>query len=512
MEKHENTVFLTETRGADTYVSSSGEYILPDYNPDIRKILFTDCQLKPSGRLESDEQIDFAGVVEYKCIYSDKDGRLSCLNFTSDYEYSLPISEAQPEVQSLPSVQGYQIRVLGPRKISAKTSILCENIYTGEKRCAGEGTLPDGAELLCDKIKMARIKSFESEEREIAEEIARLDGVTLDEAEALTSLCECGETSFTREGDKLKAKSTVLVKMLYRDATGSVAPLFSEINAEGEIDISGVPEDAAVLCTPTLLSERCECLPTEDGVSVVADLIVKWDALCAFNEEHEIISDGYCTECETTAEYETLGYESVCEPISIELSADGRVAPEMPSDAKIKEVLCIAATPKISEKSVSGGYLTIALDLKIQGVVSYALDDGKVCELPVKFNENIDKKVKISSDFEDISCDAIKICECKIGQKIDGNDIKYSISVKVYILPALRKSARLLTSLEKQEEKRALRNIGRVTVYYTEPRDTLFSVAKKYATTVSRLIEDNEISAAASVGSDVKLPKRLIIY
>jgi hypothetical protein len=82
----------------------------------------------------------------------------------------------------------------------------------------------------------------------------------------------------------------------------------------------------------------------------------------------------------------------------------------------------------------------------------------------------------------------------------------------VYILPALRKSARLLTSLEKQEEKRALRNIGRVTVYYTEPRDTLFSVAKKYATTVSRLAEDNEISAEASVGSDVKLPRRLIIY
>ena len=512
MEKHENTVFLTETRGADTYVSSSGEYILPDYNPDIRKILFTDCQLKPSGRLESDEQIDFAGVVEYKCIYTDKDGAVSCLNFTSDYEYSLPISEELPDAQSTPTVQGYQIRVLGPRKISAKASLLCENIYTGEKKCAREGATLDGAELLYDKIKTARIKSFESEEREIAGEIAHLEGVTLDEAEALTSLCECGETAITREGDKLKAKTSVFVKMLYRDATGCVVPLFSEITSEGELDISGVPEGASVLCTPQLLSERCECLPTEDGVSVVADLILKWDAICAFNEEHEVISDGYCTECESAAEYETLSYESVCEPICIELSAEGKITPEAAAGAKIKEVLCIGISPKISEKSVSGGQLNLVLDLKMQGIIAYAFDDGKVSEVSVKFNESIDKKVKLSSDFEDIICDTVKIHDCKISQKIDGDDIKYSVSARAYILPALRKSVRLLTSLEKEEERRVERSVGRVTVYYTEPCDTLFSVAKKYSTTVSRLAEDNEISAAASVGSDEKLPKRLIIY
>jgi vacuolar-type H+-ATPase catalytic subunit A/Vma1 len=63
------------------------------------------------------------------------------------------------------------------------------------------------------------------------------------------------------------------------------------------------------------------------------------------------------------------------------------------------------------------------------------------------------------------------------------------------------------------ENERVEKTSGRVTVYYTEPSDTLFSVAKRYHTTTAALLETNEITVTTSGGDEnVKLPKRLIVY
>ena len=107
----------------------------------------------------------------------------------------------------------------------------------------------------------------------------------------------------------------------------------------------------------------------------------------------------------------------------------------------------------------------------------------------------------------------MRISNTDIEQKIDGNAVKYTADVALDVIPYDEISERVLISAQRNENEKVEKTSGRVTVYYTEPSDTLFSVAKRYHTTTAALLESNEITVTTSGGDEnVKLPKRLIVY
>ena len=514
MENNSSLKLVVEERGNDGYVESSAEYILPDYNPDVRKLLYSSCEVKPAGRFSSDEQVDFSGIVEYRCIYTDKDGDITEVTFTSDYEYGVPLSGDAVDADSFPWVQNYQVRVLGPRKISAKASLACENIYTTEKNGGGEG-IPDGDDIELDKrnVKCGRIRRAESEEREIAEEISRLDGVALDEVTVVSATAECGGTELERVGNEGRCKSEFLAKLIYRDQDGQIIPVESVLSGEGVVVLDGVPEEASVICVPHILSERFECLPTDDGVNIVANLIVKWDATCVYNEQHSIVIDGYSTDYSLENEYTTLNLVSYATPISESISADGVVTPDSGEYGSIKEVVLMGQRARITEKRVEDGALNITVEFKIQGVISCSDNDGNTVYAPIKVTDNISKKVNLNSQNCENMGVIARISSANVLHKIDGDDIKYTATADLDIIPYGESGEKMLVSAVRNEEEKIEKNVGRVTVYYTEPGDTVFSVAKKYHTTSAALLENNEIAVQTAGGMEsAKLPKRLIIY
>lgn len=512
----ENNNFLklaTEERGSDGYVESSAEYILPDYNPDVRKLLYTSCEVKPAGKFSADEQVDFSGIVEYRCVYADKDGELSEVSFTSDYEYGISLAGEAVDVDSTPWVQNYQVRVLGPRKIAAKASIVCENVYTNERSVGGE--IPSGEDIQLEerRVSCGRIKRIESEERELAEEISRLDGVSLDEVSVISATADCKDSTLERAGGEARCHTDFAIRILYRDIDGSVVPLESMLSGDGTVELSGIPEDAGLICTPHILSERFECLPTEDGVNMVANLIVKWDVTCVYNEEHSVVCDGYSTDFALDNKYSTLTLVSYGTPVKETLTLEGRITPDSTECGKIKEVLLMGERARITEKKLEDGALNLSVEVKAQGVISCVSDDGKTAYAPIKIAESISEKVNLSSKTSANQGAIARISGIDILQKIDGDDIKYTLSVTIDIIPLYTASKRVLVSAERNEEQRVEKTSGRVTVYYTEPGDTLFSVAKKYHTTSSGILENNEIVVETSGGkNEERLPKRLIIY
>ena len=513
MENNNSLRLSTEERGGDGYVESSAEYILPDYNPDLRKLLYACCEVKPAGKFSADEQVDFSGIVEYRCIYTDKDGELSEISFTSDYEYGVSLLGDAIDADSFPWVQNYQVRVLGPRKISAKASLVCENIYTNEKDMTGD-EIPDGEDIELDKKKVlcGRLKRVESEERELAEEISRLDGVSIEEVTVISSAADTGDTTFERDGSEGRCKSDFMVDLLYRDAEGRMIPVESVVSGEGVIGLDGVPEGADVICTPHILSERFECLPGEDGVSIVANLIVRWDAVCVYNEEQSIITDAYSTDFALENRYSAVNLVSYGAPIREEMTKGGIIAPDAEC-GKIKEVLMIGERARITEKRVENGILDLGVELKIQGVVSCCDDEGNTTYAPIKISDNIAKKVNLCSEKRANQGAIVRISNTDIEQKIDGNTVKYTAAVALDVIPYDEISERVLISAQRNENEKVEKTSGRVTVYYTEPSDTLFSVAKRYHTTTAALLESNEITVTTSGGDEnVKLPKRLIVY
>ena len=125
MEIKTDTQFTRNVKCADVYTESFADYSLPDYLGDVRKILFTEATLRPAGRFAGGDEVELSGVVIYNVIYLDGENKLSSVEFTSDYDYSVKC-DGEKYKDSLAStrVSNFAIRAVGPRKLSARASLI----------------------------------------------------------------------------------------------------------------------------------------------------------------------------------------------------------------------------------------------------------------------------------------------------------------------------------------------------------------------------------------------------
>ena len=88
MEYKGSKDFLRCERRGEIYTDTSADHSLPDYNGDVRRILYTNAQVHPSGSFENGDSVDFSGIVVYDIVYADSENRINTASFSSDYDFS----------------------------------------------------------------------------------------------------------------------------------------------------------------------------------------------------------------------------------------------------------------------------------------------------------------------------------------------------------------------------------------------------------------------------------------
>ena len=78
--------FLKERYIPAVISESSGEYTLPDYNTDVKRLLSINARAVPSSSFMDGETLECVGVVAYDIIYLDSENNLTHCEFTTDYE------------------------------------------------------------------------------------------------------------------------------------------------------------------------------------------------------------------------------------------------------------------------------------------------------------------------------------------------------------------------------------------------------------------------------------------
>ena len=81
-----------------------------------------------------------------------------------------------------------------------------------------------------------------------------------------------------------------------------------------------------------------------------------------------------------------------------------------------------------------------------------------------------------------------------VSAEIDRSQVVFSCDAALALVARERKNVGLLTSMCVVEDDAAVRDSSRVTVYYPEPTDTLFELAKKFRTTVKDIAVNNALT------------------
>lgn len=110
--------------GTVSLKDQSEDFILPDYLPDVKKVIavFPHCAIK--GRFMGSGTLEYEGEVSYRVLYIAEDQSVKSVLFTTGFEEKMGGEEFSEECVELirPLCKNTVVRMLNPRKMNIRSS------------------------------------------------------------------------------------------------------------------------------------------------------------------------------------------------------------------------------------------------------------------------------------------------------------------------------------------------------------------------------------------------------
>lgn len=518
MDNKTDIEFTRNTKCTQAFTDSATEYVLPDYNGDVRKILFTSAEVKPSGKFAGGDEVEFSGIVVYEVIYLDDENTLTSVSFTSDYDYSVKCAgETYRDSFSETAVSNYAIRLIGPRKISAKSSVCGTVRILEEGRASLEGDSFSGEEqpeVMTKRFAIRKSAASECREREYAETLARLDGAIADEVSVISSSADVVIDEVCVGDGEVVLRGNMTLFAIIKNGDAPAYQREKVVEIEEKLPFDGVTEDMLFTPEVTVGSLVSSINATETGTDVVVSLILELCAVGESNENGEIITDAYLKSCAVDNKYEDFAYSELSSVISSCEAENGAVARADVEAEDVREVLLLKAVPKVDSVSCDSGRLTVSGELKYSGVASIADSEGSVGYIPLKFSLPFERSFAVK-DGECVSAE-VQVKAHNAGATFDSSKLYASCLLEISAVVTEDKHIKRLSSSYKLSEETFESNSSRIVVYYPDEDENLFSIAKKYRTTALKIATDNSLGAEVFADAEGKgRPigvKKLLIY
>ena len=110
--------------------------------------------------------------------------------------------------------------------------------------------------------------------------------------------------------------------------------------------------------------------------------------------------------------------------------------------------------------------------------------DNKIIDVLVNQKYDVDGISEISNAYVEITGDNIEVTQ-------NGTDIEVRISLQIYTNIEDLINLNLIDSIE--DNILDISNIGSINIYVVKAGDTLWNIAKKYKTSIDKLVKTNDI-------------------
>lgn len=469
----------------------TAETIVPDYCPDIARIIDTEGKVFLHSRELREGRAEVSGTVRVTVLYTpDGEGGMRTLEFAMPFSVSTD-GKAMPDCSSLcadTEIEFLETRILNPRKVFTRCKLVTK--LTGYQRvpvcfC----TDVDADQNLCIE------KRKEQQHTTVLTHIAEKDFTFSDEmnlspgkpgaAEILTSRIASSVTETKIVGSKLIIKGLFTVCLLYRAVDGRCCATSGELPFSQILEIEGAAEgaQASVQLHLTGVDIQVGDSASNDGRQISVTLYLHAVAILREERELTLLSDLYSTAYDLSYEAEPLTLTDCSEPLTRRQT--------------VREILEIGVVAEsILSLSVLCGAVSIsregeAVVLRTSATVrALYLDEGGV---PLMAERGIDVSCQLDLP-EDCRVTSKATCaEDPQGSLSSGGiEVRFSIDFQAVAVSRKKKvsltSAKINTETPKDLSKApslVLRGLGR--------QETLWELAKRYNTTVPIILKANEL-------------------
>lgn len=496
--------FIAQRRITPEGGQSTGEYVLPDYLGDVKKLLYTRARAVPAGKYKNGEMLDIVGVVAYDVVYLDSEDNITPLSFTTDYDLSARINdEAFVDASVSVGIGNYSLRLMGPRKFSGKAALECECLVAERREYSVQGdAATDEATVAATKtVKVLTGAYGKGNERELAEEVAHIEGAIVDEVEVLLFDVEPRNITVAECEDGAEVKADVYFTLIIKEAGAAPHTIEYMASYSEMIRCDGLDDRMTLGADIAVLSARTEINPVEDGVSIVASVILEPEVRGVGNLPLRLLTDCYSQRAECKNEEGEFVYTEHIGSVF----AGERLSIEMPrEDAQLegaRNILFASASAKMLDASVIEQGVRIDATIRFSGIACEVNESGEISystvKLDVPFSDTVNYDLQLPDNAKARAY--ISVTQPKI--EIDQKSVRPSCQLMIYTTVECEKNQRCVTaSLLGERYSEVDQSV--IKVYYPEAGESLYEVAKRHHVSPHKLASDNELSAEVFSAQD----------
>ena len=484
------------------------DFTLPDYCPDIQKIL--KCSVKPNitSRNISGGQIAIDGNAEIKIIYIDAlSAKMRCCENSANFSASIDISGSaeNPVIFTTAKTEYMNCRAVSPRKIDLHGAVsICAKVYHKNNLEISSSVSGKDIEQKIEKISVSDLAGLGQQQFSVSETLEVNDGKPSPEM-----IIDSDVTFLSSDPkimpNKVVVKGNFIVKILYIGDmdSGTTEKLEYQIPVSQIVDVPGVSEDSECITKLEILDHKVNIPKNENsegGENLISIDIKAAATVFAFSpKEIDAVLDVYSREREVKNTFTPLNTQKISKNFTEELSFQDKI--EIPN-VKIKEIVNITPTISATETVLKGEKIVFKGKLKL-GILG--IDNE---ELPIYAERTIDFEINSNqtADSENTHFKTEIIpSEIKIISQNDGT-IEFKINVIVSTVAYQKQNVNMVTDVEADESENFAKNQNpSVTVYFSDGNESLWDIARKYHSSVNSIKEENNISEDISEGPQMIL-------
>ena len=466
----------------------SGDFTLPDYQPEIKRLLCVSASILPYSKHVGDSEAELVGGIDYYALYTGSDNQVYCAPLSSEYKISVPMEKNElslvnilADAEIIPdSVSG---RVTSPRKLNIKCRL------KSFARMYGDMPIDKSLSSLAGENQVLLGRSETTRRIFAQSELARLNdemilGSADGEVRVINASCHALVNECVVAKGAVSTKGEVYLKLLMcKEPDGKPYCVTRRIPFSEVVSVEGAESG----CEASAKGSVCEMEISVEDSRIGIDLGLMLDVSVCKNECVTYVKDVYSTSRATDCVYRSIPYldngrafnsnftqsdsmtlESVgLSPDHKVIDVNGYAHPESPV-LEGDRWLFTGKTRFTVLAERDGEYTSIDIEMPYR----YMLDAKHF---------DADKMYAYATP-EVISARA----------RLDGERIGIDAEVMMRCLISSKKSAQMLESVSFGDEIEKRR--GEYVICYPTAQDSLWSVAKKYSTTVSRLASTNKLT------------------
>nr|WP_276576499.1 SPOCS domain-containing protein [Caldicoprobacter algeriensis] len=489
-----------------------GDVVVPEAKPDIARVLDVDGTVVVNSKEVVQDRVMVEGVVRCTVLYvGQSDSQLiESLETEIGFTHYLDMPGAKPNMLSTLKcqVEHVEYEVINSRKLNIKTVVNLQGRVNDAIQLEVIQNFKDmpNVQMLKDKIVVSRSQGQGSsqaivrEDLELEEGMPSIQKILKKNASVKVNDRKVMDNRVVIEGD-------IKIQLLYvcDEPNEPLQHVSYDMPFSHSVDIVGAYqglECAADVWVQELFVEPREDINGEMRVLNV-EAVIAAEARVFETETKELLIDAYCPGLSIQPKKRKIKLTQVVGEAQDQVVVkDSMTFPEnVPQAAR---VFYVEAKPIITDQHISDG--KVVIEGVLVSKVIYQSTDPSYGPASIKEDIPFRQSVGVEGAQEDMECQSQLVIDHVNCTLIAPDEVEFRavMTAEVSVFTSVEKEVFLDVEVEelKQGEESG------IFVYFVQPGDSLWSIAKKYNTTIASILKYNAIDE-----SQVLTPgDKLLIY